>query len=39
VLPPTLAQLQNRIALHQYLYSLQDLVSVKMRFMERYEKK
>lgn len=39
VLPPTLDQLQNRIALHQYLYSLQDLVSVKMRFMERYEKK
>lgn len=38
VLPPTLAQLQNRIALHQYLYSLQDLVLVKKRFIERYEK-
>lgn len=37
-LPPTHGQLQNRIALHQYLYSLEDLVSVKMRFIERYEK-
>lgn len=36
-LPPTHNQLQNRIALHQYLYSLEGLVSVKMRFIERYE--
>ena len=38
-LPPTQSQLQNRIALHQYLYSLVDLVSVKMRFIENFEKK
>ncbi len=38
-LPTTKNQLQNRIALHQYLYSLEDLVSVKMRFIERHEKK
>lgn len=38
-LPPTHEQLQNRIALHQYLYSLEDLVSVKMRFIEKYEKR
>lgn len=38
-LPPTQQQLQNRISLHQYLYSLEDLVSVKMRFIEKYEKK
>lgn len=38
-LPTTLSQLQNRIALHQYLYSLDDLVSVKMRFIERHEMK
>jgi len=38
-LPPTQSQLQNRIALHQYLYSLEDLVSVKMRFIEKHEKK
>lgn len=38
-LPPTHKQLQNRIALHQYLYSLEDLVAVKMRFIEKYEKK
>jgi uncharacterized membrane protein YgaE (UPF0421/DUF939 family) len=31
-------QLQNRIALHQYLYSLEDLVKVKMRFIDKYEK-
>ncbi len=37
-LPPDRNQLHNRIALHQYLYSLEDLVSVKMRFIERYEK-
>ena len=37
-LPSSQEQLQNRIALHQYLYSLEDLVSVKMRFIERYEK-
>lgn len=38
-IPDTHHQLQNRIALHQYLYSLEDLVSVKMRFIEKYEKK
>ena len=38
-LPSTQNQLQNRIALHQYLYSLEDLVSVKMRFIEIHEKK
>ncbi|GAB1457693.1 hypothetical protein MASR2M48_30010 [Spirochaetota bacterium] len=37
-LPPTQKQLQNRIALHQYLYALEDLVSVKMRFIDKYEK-
>ncbi len=37
-LPPNHDQLQNRIALHQYLYSLEDLVKVKMRFIENYEK-
>ncbi len=36
-LPPNHDQLQNRIALHQYLYSLEDLVKVKMRFIEKYE--
>lgn len=38
-LPSTHNQLQNRIALHQYLYSLEDLVLVKMRFIEKHEKK
>lgn len=38
-LPNTHQQLQNRIALHQYLYSLEDLVSVKLRFIEKYENK
>lgn len=38
-LPSAHNQLQNRIALHQYLYSLEDLVSVKMRFIEKYEKR
>ena len=38
-LPSTQNQLQNRIALHQYLYSLEDLISVKMRFIEKHEKK
>jgi hypothetical protein len=37
-LPATYNQLQNRIALHQYLYGLDDLISVKMRFIETYEK-
>ena len=37
-LPSTHEQLRNRIALHQYLYSLKDLVSVKVRFIEKYEK-
>lgn len=38
-LPQNHNQLQIRIALHQYLYSLEDLVSVKVRFIEKYEKK
>lgn len=38
-LPVTHNQLQNRIALHQYLYSLEDLITVKMRFIEEHEKK
>lgn len=37
-LPETYDQLQNRIAMHQYLYSLNDLINVKMRFIETYEK-
>ena len=37
-LPATYNQLQNRIALHQYLYGLDDLISVKMRFIEAHEK-
>lgn len=37
-LPTTQEQLQNRIALHQYLYALEDLVAVKMRFIENHEK-
>jgi len=37
-LPSNQNKLQNRIALHQYLYSLEDLVSVKMRFIEKHEK-
>lgn len=38
-LPSTHNQLQNRLALHQYLYSLEDLITVKMRFIEKHEKK
>lgn len=38
-LPSSHNQLQNRIALHQYLYSLEDLITVKMRFIEKFEKK
>lgn len=38
-LPSSHFQLQNRIALHQYLYSLEDLIAVKMRFIEKYENK
>ncbi len=38
-LPSTKEQLQNRIALHQYLYSLEDLVSVKMRFIKNHKLK
>lgn len=38
-MPSTHSQLQNRIALHQYLYALEDLISVKMRFIEKHEKK
>ena len=38
-LPTTNIQLQNRIALHQYLYGLVNLVELKMHFIENYEKK
>lgn len=38
-LPSSHDQLENRIALHQYLYSLEDLVRVKLRFIENHEKK
>lgn len=38
-LPSTHQQLENRIALHQYLYSLEDLVSVKLRFIQNHESK
>lgn len=37
-LPTNNNHLQNRIALHQYLFSLEELVSVKMRFIDRFEK-
>ncbi len=36
-LPASHKQLQNRIALNQYLFSLESLVSVKMRFIARHE--
>lgn len=36
-LPSTHLQLENRIALQQYLYSLKELVSAKMRFIENHE--
>lgn len=38
-LPTTKLQLQNRIALNQYLYGLVNLVDLKMHFIESYEKK
>lgn len=38
-LPTTNIQLQNRLALHQYLYSLVNVVGLKMHFIEMYEKK
>ena len=38
-LPSTHQQLKNRIALHQYLYSLEELVSAKVRFIEKHEKR
>lgn len=37
-LPASHDKLQKRIALHQYLYSLEDLVSVKMRFINKFER-
>lgn len=37
-LPKSHDMLQNRIGLHQYLYSLEDLVTLKMRFIDKYEK-
>ena len=36
-LPSDNRHLQNRIALHQYLYSLEQLVSMKMRFIDTFE--
>jgi|GEM_PF-1693308 len=36
-LPTNNNHLQNRIALHQYLFSLEELVSIKMRFINRFE--
>lgn len=38
-LPTTIEQLQKRIALHQYLYALEDFVNVKVRFIEKHELK
>lgn len=38
-LPNSHDKLQNRISLHQYLYGLEDLVKVKMRFIENHEQK
>ena len=38
-LPTTKLQLQNRIALNQYLYGLVNLVELKMHFIESYENK
>ena len=38
-LPATKIQLNNRIALHQYLYGLVNLVELKMHFIDNYEKK
>lgn len=38
-LPANNKHLQNRIALHQYLYSLEQLVSIKMRFIDAFERK
>lgn len=36
-LPDNHEKLKNRISLHQYLYGLEDLVKVKMRFIENHE--
>ena len=38
-LPDSHDKLQNRISLHQYLYGLEDLVKVKMRFIENHEQR
>lgn len=37
-IPATKAQLQNRIALHRYLYGLLNLVELKMDFADNFEK-
>lgn len=37
-IPATKTQLNNRIALHQYLYGLVNLVELKMDFVDNYEK-
>lgn len=37
-LPATNKQLQNRVALHQYLYGLENLVELELHFIENYEK-
>ncbi len=34
-LPTTRSQLKNRIALHQYLYSLEEFIQLKVRFLEK----
>ncbi|NLC26642.1 MAG: hypothetical protein GX777_08500, partial [Fastidiosipila sp.] len=37
-LPTTNKQLRNRVALHQYLYALDNLVDLELQFIENYEK-
>ncbi|NLC26184.1 MAG: aromatic acid exporter family protein [Fastidiosipila sp.] len=37
-LPATNKQLRNRVALHQYLYALDNLVDLELQFIENYEK-
>lgn len=38
VIPATKKQLQNRIALHRYLYGLQNLVELKMEFVNTFNR-
>ncbi|NLC26981.1 MAG: aromatic acid exporter family protein [Fastidiosipila sp.] len=37
-LPTTNMQLRNRVALHQYLYALDNLVKLELNFIDRYKK-